>query len=143
MGVVPVEDGYRIAKESELDLVEISPNTNPPVCNVLDYGKYRYEKQKLDKKNKKKQHVIHVKEIRLRPNTSDHDLLTKLTRGKAFLEKGDKLKITILYRGREMARKELGVDLLNRVIEILEDIAQIDQEANLEGRRLTVVLSPK
>ena len=126
-----------------MDLVEISPNTNPPVCKILDYGKYRYEKQKLDKKNKKKQHVIHVKEIRLRPNTSDHDLLTKLTRGKAFLEKGDKLKITILYRGREMARKELGVDLLNRVIEILEDIAQIDQEANLEGRRLTVVLSPK
>ena len=141
--MVSVEDGYRIANESELDLVEISPNTNPPVCKILDYGKYRYEKQKLDKKNKKKQHIIHVKEIRLRPNTSDHDLLTKLTRGKAFLEKGDKLKITILFRGREMARKELGVDLLNRVIEILEDIAQIDQEANLEGRRLTVVLSPK
>ena len=141
--MVSVEEGYRVAKESELDLVEISPNTNPPVCKILDYGKYRYEKQKLDKKNKKKQHVIHVKEIRLRPNTSDHDLLTKLTRGKAFLEKGDKLKITILFRGREMARKELGVDLLNRVIEILEDIAQIDQEANLEGRRLTVILSPK
>ena len=143
MGVVNIEDGYRIAKEKDLDLVEISPNTDPPVCKILDYGKYRYEKQKLDKKNKKKQHVIHVKEIRLRPNTSDHDLLTKLTRGKSFLEKGDKLKITIMYRGREMARKELGVNLLNRVIEILEDIAQIDQEANLEGRRLTVVLSPK
>jgi len=143
LGVVNIEDGYRIAKEKDLDLVEISPNTDPPVCKILDYGKYRYEKQKLDKKNKKKQHVIHVKEIRLRPNTSDHDLLTKLTRGKSFLEKGDKLKITIMYRGREMARKELGVNLLNRVIEILEDIAQIDQEANLEGRRLTVVLSPK
>ena len=126
-----------------LDLVEISPNTNPPVCKILDYGKYVYEKQKLDKKNKKKQHVIHVKEIRVRPNTGDHDLLTKLSRAKKFLEAGDKVKITVMYRGREMARQDMGVDTLNRVVDILDEFAEIDKQANMEGRRLSLILSPK
>ena len=100
-------------------------------------------KQKLEKKNKKKQHVIHVKEIRVRPNTGDHDLLTKLSRAKKFLEAGDKVKITVMYRGREMARQDMGIQTLNRVVEILDDFAQIDKQANLEGRRLSLILSPK
>ena len=112
-------EGLKKADNLNLDLVEISPNTNPPVCKILDYGKYIYEKQKLDKKNRKKQHVIHVKEIRIRPNTGDHDLLTKLARAKKFLESGDKVKITVMYRGREMARKEAGLlVLLNEYIYI-------------------------
>ena len=143
MGVVNFEEGLKRSEDAGLDLVEISPNTNPPVCKILDYGKYVYAKQKLDKKNKKKQHIIHVKEIRVRPNTSDHDLLTKLSRAKKFLESGDKVKITVMYRGREMARQEIGVETLNRVVKILDDFAQIDKQANLEGRRLSLILSPK
>ena len=143
LGVVPIQTAIEKADEADLDLVEISPNTNPPVCKVLDYGKYIYEKQKLEKKNKKKQHVIHVKEIRVRPNTGDHDLLTKLSRAKKFLEAGDKVKITVMYRGREMARQDMGVDTLNRVVEILDDFAEIDKQANMEGRRLSLILSPK
>ena len=143
LGVVSFAEGLREAEDKGLDLVEISPNTNPPVCKILDYGKYIYQKQKLDKKNKKKQHVIHVKEIRVRPNTSDHDLLTKLSRAQKFLESGDKVKITVMYRGREMARQDMGVQTLNRVIDILADYAQIDKQANMEGRRLSVILSPK
>ena len=143
LGVVNFDEGLQKAENLGLDLVEISPNTDPPVCKILDYGKYIYEKQKLEKKNKKKQHVIHVKEIRVRPNTSDHDLLTKLSRAKKFLESGDKVKITVMYRGREMARQDMGIDTLNRVVEILDDFAQIDKQANLEGRRLSLILSPK
>ena len=143
LGVVSIHTAIDKADEVDLDLVEISPNTNPPVCKILDYGKYLYEKQKLDRKNKKKQHVIHVKEIRVRPNTGDHDLLTKLSRAKKFLEAGDKVKITVMYRGREMARQDMGINTLNRVVEILDDFAQIDKQANLEGRRLSLILSPK
>lgn len=143
LGVVSFQEAIDKTEASGLDLVEISPNTNPPVCKILDYGKYIYEKQKLDKKNKKKQHVIHVKEIRVRPNTGDHDLLTKLNRAKKFLESGDKVKITVMYRGREMARQDMGVDTLNRVVEILDDFAEIDKHANMEGRRLSLILSPK
>jgi translation initiation factor IF-3 len=143
LGVVPLQEALNKADNVGLDLVEISPNTNPPVCKILDYGKYVYEKQKLDKKNKKKQHVIHVKEIRVRPNTGDHDLLTKLSRAKKFLEAGDKVKITVMYRGREMARQDMGVDTLNRVVDILDEFAEIDKQANMEGRRLSLILSPK
>ena len=143
LGIVSIQDALNKAGNVGLDLVEISPNTNPPVCKILDYGKYIYEKQKLEKKNKKKQHVIHVKEIRVRPNTGDHDLLTKLSRAKKFLEAGDKVKITVMYRGREMARQDMGVDTLNRVVDILDDFAEIDKQANMEGRRLSLILSPK
>ena len=143
LGVVSFQIASEKADNAGLDLVEISPNTVPPVCKILDYGKYVYEKQKLEKKNKKKQHVINVKEIRVRPNTGDHDLLTKLNRAKKFLESGDKVKITVMYRGREMARQDMGVDTLNRVVEILDDFAEIDKQANMEGRRLSLILSPK
>ncbi len=126
-----------------LDLVEISGDSDPPVCKILDYGKLRYEKQKQKKINKKKQHVIQLKEIRLRPNTDDHDLLTKVKRGYKFLESGAKLKVTVMFRGREMARQQSGVDLLNRVVQILEDVGKIDKKADLEGRRMSIILSPK
>ena len=131
------------ADRAGLDLVEVSPNTTPPVCKILDYGKFRYEKQKQIKNNKKKQHVIQVKEIRVRPNTGDHDLTTKLTKAQQFLLNGDKLKITVMFRGREMARKEAGIELLERVKDILDEVAKIDKAATLEGRRMSMILSPK
>ena len=131
------------AENTGLDLVEISENSTPPVCKILDFGKYRYELQKQKKINKKKQHVVQLKEIRIRPNTGDHDLLTKLNKAQKFIASGAKLKITVMFRGREMARKEAGMDLLTRVTNILEDVAKIDKEASMEGRRMSIILSPR
>ena len=126
-----------------MDLVEISPNVDPPVCKILDLGKFQYEKQKQKKLNKKKQHVVQLKEIRISPNTGDHDLLTKLNKAQKFIGAGSKLKVTVMFRGREMSRQEAGMDLLKRVTEILEDVAKIEKEANLEGRRMSIILSPR
>lgn len=126
-----------------MDLVEIAGNSSPPVCKILDFGKYRYERQKQKKINKKKQHVIQVKEIRIRPNTGDHDLLTKLNKAQKFISDGSKLKVTVMFRGREMARKEAGMELLKRVTDILEDVAKIDKDASMEGRRMSIILSPR
>jgi len=137
------QDALYKAEQAGLDLVEISPNVDPPVCKILDYGKYQYELQKQKKINKKKQHVVKVKEIRIRPNTGDHDLLTKLNKAQKFIASGAKLKITVMFRGREMARKEVGLELLNRVTSILEDVAKIDKKASVEGRRMSIILSPR
>ena len=142
-GVVSTKDALYKAEEVGLDLVEISPNVDPPVCKILDFGKYRYEQQKQKKLNKKKQHVIQVKEIRIRPNTGDHDLLTKLNKAQKFISAGAKLKVTVMFRGREMSRQEAGMDLLKRVTKILEDVAKIDKEASMEGRRMSIILSPR
>tara|TARA_B100001964_G_C14205368_1_gene587823 strand:+ start:790 stop:1281 length:492 start_codon:yes stop_codon:yes gene_type:complete len=143
-GVVSIEEAMNVANDSGLDLVEIAPNSIPPVCKILDYGKFLYNIEKQEKLNKKKQHIVHVKEIRIRPNTGDHDLITKLKRGQKFLENGDKLKVTLMYRGREFfSRKDDGEKLLNKVVEILKDISVVDKPADLQGRRISVVLSPK
>ena len=142
-GVVSTRDALVRAVNVGLDLVEIAENSDPPVCKILDFGKFRYERQKQKKLNKKNQHVIQVKEIRVRPNTDDHDLITKLNKGQKFLTAGDKLKVTVMFRGREMARKEAGRALLNRVVTILEDVAKIDKAASQEGRRMSIILSPK
>ncbi|MBC8311394.1 MAG: translation initiation factor IF-3 [Candidatus Marinimicrobia bacterium] len=143
LGMISIENALYKAEQAGLDLVEISPNTTPPVCKILDYGKYRYEKQKQVKINKKKQHTVQVKEIRLRPNTGDHDLTTKLMKAQKFLLNGDKLKVTVMFRGREMARRQAGIDLLERVKDILDEVAKIDKSANMEGRRMSMILSPK
>ena len=142
-GVVSIKDALYKAEEVGLDLVEISPNVDPPVCKILDLGKFQYEKQKQKKLNKKKQHVVQLKEIRIRPNTGDHDLLTKLKKAQKFIGAGSKLKVTVMFRGREMSRQEAGMDLLKRVTEILEDVAKIEKEANMEGRRMSIILSPR
>ena len=142
-GTVKLEDAIQLANDADLDLVEISPNAKPPVCKILDFGKYRFERDKKRKLNKKKQHVVHLKEIRIRPNTGDHDLITKLNKGQKFLLNGDKLKITVMFRGREMSRKEAGVELLKKVAGILEEIAEIDKESSLEGRRMSIILRPR
>ena len=143
-GIVSLQMALSMAEEKKLDLVQISDSKDSPVCKILDYGKFLYEIEKQEKLNKKKQHVVQVKEIRIRPNTGDHDLVTKLKRGQKFLENGDKLKITVMYRGREFySRKEDGIETLNKVVEVLKDISFIDKPVDLQGRRISIVLSPK
>ena len=132
-----------MATEASLDLVEIASNATPPVCKILNFGKYKYDRERQKKINKKKQHVVNVKEIRLRPNTDKHDLIIKLNKAQKFLLKGDKLKVTVMFRGREMTRKEAGAELLQRVVNILNEIAEVDKESSLEGRRMSIILRPR
>ena len=126
-----------------MDLVEISPNANPPVCRIMDFGKYKYELSKKEKESKKKQHTVTVKEIRLRPKTDDHDLETKIRHARKFLEQKNKVKITVVYRGRELAYQDFGRELVEKVQELLEDLAKPESPAKMEGRRLVLVMAPK
>ncbi|MBC8196895.1 MAG: translation initiation factor IF-3 [Candidatus Marinimicrobia bacterium] len=143
LGIFVIEKALLKAEQIGLDLVEISPNSSPPVCKIIDFGKYRFELEKKKKLNKKKQHIVQLKEIRLRPQISDHDLLTKLTKAQKFLANGAKLKFTVMFQGREMARMDVGFKLLERVSEILEDVAKIDKAPETEGRRMTQIMSPR
>jgi translation initiation factor IF-3 len=131
-----------LAVDAGLDLVEISPNADPPVCKVLDYGKYKYEAQKRKNEARKKQKTIDVKEIKLRPNIDSHDFNVKIKSVKKFLENGDKVKITLRFRGREMAHQEIGMELLKRVEADLEDTASVEQFPTLEGRQLVMLMAP-
>ena len=142
-GVVNIAKALDMALNADLDLVEIVPNSSPPVCKILNFGKYRYDRERQKKINKKKQHIVNVKEIRLRPNTDKHDLEIKLNKAQKFLLKGDKLKVTIMFRGREFLRQEIGYNLLNDVKNALSDISVVDKEPNLQGRRISLILSPK
>ena len=142
LGIFTTKDAIAKAEDVGLDLMEISPGTEPPVCKIIDYGKYRYEKQRQKRLNKKKQHVIHVKEIRVRPNIGKNDLITKLNKGQKFLLNGDKLKMTVMFRGREAHRMQDGMSIINDIIEGLSNISKVDKEATTEGRRISVVLSP-
>ncbi len=141
-GIVSINEALERATSLGLDLIELNPDSTPPVCKIIDYGKYKYEQQRQKKLNKKKQHVIHVKEIRVRPNIGQHDLVTKLKKGQKFLLNGDKLKITVMFRGREMHRMDDGITILKEVIEGLSDISKVDKQPSTEGRRISVVLSP-
>ena len=142
-GVVNIDKALDMANNADLDLVEIVPNASPPVCKILNFGKYRYDQERQKKLNKKKQHIINVKEIRIRPNTDKHDLIIKINKGQKFLLKGDKLKVTVMFRGREFLRTEAGYQLLEQVKEILSEISVVDKEPNLQGKRLSLILSPK
>ena len=134
--------GLELAVEEGLDLVEISPNTDPPVCKILDYGKYKYEAQKRKNEAKKKQKTIEVKEIKLRPNIDEHDYQVKLRKIFEFLDSGDKVKVTMRYRGREMAHQQIGIDVLGRVKTDTEEKSKIELEPKLEGRQMIMVLAP-
>ena len=134
--------GLELAVEEGLDLVEISPNTDPPVCKILDYGKYKYEAQKRKNEAKKKQKTIDVKEIKLRPNIDEHDYQVKLKKIFGFLDSGDKVKVTMRYRGREMAHQQIGIDVLGRVKTDTEEKSKIELEPKLEGRQMIMVLAP-
>lgn len=129
--------------EEELDLVEISPNAKPPVCKIMDFGKYKYELSKKEKDSKKRQHVIHVKEIRFRPKTEKHDLEFKIKNGRKFLEQGNKLKITVMFKGREIIYEQFGRKILEEVEEALSDIAKLESPVKKEGRNLIAYLVKK
>ena len=140
MGIVALAEAIDIAEREGFDLVEVAPEAKPPVCKLLDYGKYKYEISKKEKDSKKKQHVVVLKEIRLRPRTEDHDLDFKVKHARKFLEQRNKVKFTVQFRGRELAYKEFGDQLLDRVVEELEDIAKVESEKKFEGRSLTMTL---
>lgn len=134
-------DALALARGLNLDLVEVAPNASPPVCRLLDYGKYRYEQGKKEKEARKSQKVIVVKEVRLRPKIDDHDLETKGKQARGFLEDGHKVKMTVLFRGREMAHQDIGREVLNQMIDMLRDVATIEQTPRVEGRNMTMLLS--
>lgn len=142
IGVVAIRDALERAREAGLDLVEVSPNAEPPVCKILDYGKFRFEEQKRKSELKKKQKVVEVKEIQIRPGISEHDFQVKMRAAEKFIGNGDKLKITMRFRGREMTHQQLGMEVLNRVKTILGDKIKVEQEPKLEGRRMIMMLAP-
>ncbi len=142
IGVVSRQEALRVAAESGLDLVEVSPNAEPPVCKVLDYGKYKYELQKKKAEAKKNQKVIEVKEIQMRPVIDENDFQVKLKAVVRFLSEGNKVKVAIRFRGREITHQELGMEVINRVKESVTDIAKVDQTPKLEGRQILMILSP-
>jgi len=140
-GVMSVEAAIKLAEESGLDLVEVSPNASPPVCKVLDYGKYKYEQQKKAAEARKNQKTVDVKEVKIRPGIEDHDYQVKMRNARKFLENGDKVKVTMRFRGREMAHQNIGVGLLKRMIEELSDVGKVDLHPKTEGRQIIMVLS--
>lgn len=141
-GLYPTAVAIQMAEEQELDLVEISPNADPPVCKIMDYGKFRYEQQKKEKEARKKQHTVEMKEIRFRPHTDTHDFDFKTKHAKTFLQQGHKVKAYVQFRGRDIIYKDHGMDVLARFITELEDLCKIDQAPKMEGRRMTTILSP-
>lgn len=143
LGVMSARDAQKLADEAELDLIKIAPKAQPPVCKIMDYGKFRYEQQKREKEAKKKQHVVETKEIRLSPNVEINDLKTKANNARKFIEKGDKVKVALRFRGREMAHISSSAHVLDDFAKMLEDIAQVSKAAKLEGRNMTMFLEKK
>ena len=143
LGIMSGRDALNLALERHMDLVEIAPNAKPPVCRIMDYGKYRYEQQKRDKEARKKQKSFDIKEVKLRPGIEDHDFDVKFKNAVRFLEDGDKVKITIMFRGRELSHPELGEVLLIKMAKQLEDLAVIERAAKLEGKNMIMIVSPK
>ena len=143
LGILPVKEAIRLAEEQGLDLVEVAPGATPPVCRIMNYGKYKYQQNKRSQEAKKHQTVIQVKEVKFRPRTEEHDFQFKLRNVKRFLDEGDKVKISLMFRGREIAHPEFGRDMLNRIIEELKDHTAVEQAPRLEGRNMVMILSPK
>jgi translation initiation factor IF-3 len=142
-GVMPFFEALSIAEDTGLDLVEISPNSNPPVCKILDYGRFRFLEQKKANEARKRQKVIEIKEIKLRPGIDDHDYDVKMKSVRRFFEEGDKVKVTLRFRGREMAHVELGAKVLQRVKADTAEMAKVESEPSMEGRQMTMVLAPR
>ena len=143
LGIVPIAEASKIAEEAQMDLVEIAPNAEPPVCRIMDYGKFRFEENKKLQTAKKKQKQTQVKEIKFRPGTDIGDYKIKLRKLVSFLEEGDRTKVTLRFRGREMAHQELGMELLQRVKADLDEYGTVEQEPRMEGRLMVMVLAPK
>jgi translation initiation factor IF-3 len=143
LGVVPFKEALETAESHGLDLVEVAPNVSPPVCRIMDYGRYKYQQSKKLQEAKKRQSTFQVKEIKLRPRTGEHDFQVKMRHAKRFLDHRDKVKVSVIFRGREMAHTDLGVGLLQRVVEETSEFAVVEQEARREGRIMVMVLAPK
>lgn len=141
-GIVPIERARELAAERELDLVEVAPQAQPPVCRLMDYGRYKFETLKKEKESRREHNVINVKEMKLRPKISEHDFQTKFGSVKHFLQDGDKVKLTIMFRGREMVHQEYGRRLLDRIADELQELATIERNPLVEGRNMTMILSP-
>lgn len=142
-GVLSVFDAVQLAEAQGLDLVEVAPNSEPPVCKIMDYGRFRFQEQKKASEARKKQKVIEIKEIKLRPAIDDHDYGVKMKAMKGFFEEGNKVKITLRFRGREMAHQDIGMKVLDRVKQDIVDIAKVENEPSFEGRQVVMVLAPK
>ena len=142
LGVMQLKQAIQQARDEGLDLIEISPNANPPVCKIMDMGKYKYDLQKKANQAKKKQKVVSLKEIKLRPGTEIHDYNFKIKNAKKFITKGDKVKFTVKFKGREMQHTELGKDLMNRIVEETKDIAKVESQPKFEGRQMVMIIQP-
>jgi len=143
VGILPLKEAMRLAGEQGLDLVEVAPNATPPVCRIMNYGKYKYQLSKRTHEARKHQTVIQVKEVKLRPRTEEHDFNFKLRHAKRFLSEGNKVKVSILFRGREMAYPEFGVEMMKRFIEGVKDLVVVEQAPRMEGRNMVTLLAPK
>lgn len=143
LGIMPTDEARDLARGRGLDLVEVAPNARPPVCKIMDYGKYKYELARKQREARKKQHTIHVKEVKLRPKIEEHDLAFKLRHARRFLDEGDKVKFTLMFRGREVTHPELGARVLERVQAELDDIAGVETRIAHEGRTMTMLLAPR
>ncbi|MFK4766178.1 MULTISPECIES: translation initiation factor IF-3 [Desulfobaculum] len=141
-GVLPTDEALRMAQELGLDLVEVAPNAKPPVCKIMDFGKYKYEQQKKLQAARKKQSVVQIKEIKVRPKTDEHDFNTKLKHVRRFLEAGDRVKVTVFFRGREIVHKDRGLMMLERMVEAVSDIARVEQQPRSEGRVMSLLVAP-
>ena len=143
LGIMQTRDALKLAEDRHLDLVEVAPKARPPVCKIMDFGKYRYEQQKREKEAKRKQRVITIKEVKLRPGIEQHDFDVKMKGAQRFVEEGNKVKITIMFRGRELSHPELGRELLDKAVAKLGELVTVERAAKLEGKNMTLVVSPK
>ncbi len=143
LGVLKKDEALEIAQKKNLDLVNVAPTAKPPVCRIMDYGKYQYEKSKREKEARKKQKTVSVKEVKVRPNIEEHDFQVKIKNGRKFLEQGDKVKVTVMFRGREVTHPENGKELCDKLAEELEDCATIEKKPKLEGKNMIMILSPR
>lgn len=141
--LITIEEALRLAASLDQDLVEVAPNATPPVCRILDFGKYQFEKKKREKEARKKQHVVSIKELRFRPHTDDHDYDFKLRHAKKFLEEGSKVKATVQFRGRDIVYSQNGTQLLGRFADDLKELGKVEQQALLEGKRMSIIVAPK
>ncbi len=142
LGVMPTQQALDMAMEAGLDLVEVAPHAKPPVCKIMDFGKYKYQQQKKQQEARKKQAVVQIKEIKMRPKTDDHDLQTKLRHVIRFLQAGDRVKVTVFFKGREIVHKDRGLSILERVVEAIGDQARVEQAPRFEGRTMSLLLAP-
>jgi translation initiation factor IF-3 len=143
LGIMETADALALALHKQLDLVEIAPNQRPPVCRIMDFGKYKYEEKKKEQASRRKQHQVQIKELRVRPGTGDHDLQVKMKQARGFLADGDKVLVCCLFRGRQMAHKEVGEQVVQEVVKLLADVAKIESPLRMEGKRMVLLLSKK